>query len=249
MKRVLVTGAAGEIGGIVRRDLGGEFDLTLLHRRAMAEPNSVVLEVAEDLPGLTHAMRGQDAVLHMALDKTDFRNACINEQMAKNVYEAALATQPHPRVIILSSIHAVGGYLDWTKPPLLHVAEGNFDALTHMPPPIRAEQRLYPNGLYGAAKAYSEVLGRFYADQGLQIVVLRIGGVREDDRLEPEPGYKCFFLSRRDCVELIRRAIDADLTRSFSAYFAVSNNTHRVHDISTTIQELGWKPRDNAEEL
>ena len=45
-----------------------------------------------------------------------------------------------------------------------------------------------PDGLYGATKAFSEALGRLYADKfGLEVVALRIGTLRAAPANRPRP--------------------------------------------------------------
>ncbi len=56
------------------------------------------------------------------------------------------------------------------------------------------------------------------------------------------------FLSRRDCAQVVSRAIEADLDASFNVVFAVSRNKWRVHDISGAKRILGFEPEDGAED-
>lgn len=226
-KKILVTGATGTVGTIVREDLASSYNFTLLSRRDVGEPNFLQIDVENDYDALKDAMAGKDAVVHLAYVEED-ETTIVNLSMAKNVYRAALETRPHPRLVMASSIHAVGGYLDWDKKQKM----------------ITDDHSLFPNGLYGALKCYIETLGRFYASRGLEVVVIRFGGVRTDDRMVDEPGYQSFWLSRRDCAHIVSRAIEADIPRKFVRVFAVSNNAHKVHDISSARELLGYNPQD-----
>jgi nucleoside-diphosphate-sugar epimerase len=234
MKKVLVTGASGEIGTIVREDLAGRYALIPVARRKLPESRSQRIDISSDYDGLKQAMAGIEAVVHLAYVEED-PETVTNVAITKNIYRAALETAPRPRLVVASSIHAVGGHLDWTKePPAADM--------------LASDCRLLPNGIYGALKCYIEILGEYYASQGLEVVVIRFGGVRRDDRMEQEPGYRSFWLSRRDCAHMITRAIEAELPGRFVRVFAVSDNTHRVHDISDAKRLLGYEPRDNAEQ-
>ncbi len=231
-KKILVTGATGTIGTIVREDLASSYDFTLLSRSDIAEANFLKIDVANDYDALKDAMAGKDAVLHLAYVEEDGRDT-VNLVMAKNVYRAAMETTPHPRLVMASSIHAVGGHLNWDEDPYGKKIEM-----------ITDDHSLFPNGLYGALKCYIETLGRFYASNGLEVVVIRLGGVRCDDNMADEPGYHSFWLSRRDCAHVINRAIEADIPQKFVRVFAVSDNAHRVHDISSARELLGYNPQD-----
>jgi len=246
LKKVLMTGAAGTVGRALRERLKERFDLTLVDVEDLGLPNSRRIDVARDYEALREAMGGHDAVVHLALD-VDYENSCVNEMMAKNVYRAALATKPHPRVVVTSSIHAVGGYLDWEKEPYSLIARRQFDRLAEMPEPITTDMPLRPNGLYGAAKGYIELLGRYYAAMGIEVLALRLGGIREDDGLRDEPGYASFWLSCRDCAQLTTKAIEADCVPPFSVFFGISNNKYRVHDLADAARALGYEPEDDAE--
>ena len=245
-RKVLVTGATGTIGTIVAEDLAGRYDFTFLSRRRIPRPGFRRLDVARDYAALEELVAEQDAVLHLAYVEEN-ETSVENVMMAKNVCRAALAAEEPPRVILASSIHAVGGHVDWGAEPYASVARREYDGIESMPEMITPAHRLRPNGLYGALKGYIELLGEYYASEGLEVVVIRFGGVRADDSQPDEPGYHAFWLSRRDCAHIIERAIEAELPRNFCVVFGVSKNKYRVHDISTAREMLGYEPRDDAE--
>ena len=66
-KKVLVTGGAGRIGGIVRRFLGSKYELSALDRVAVAGVPSRVADLA-DLDAIRPAFEGQDAVVHLGAE-------------------------------------------------------------------------------------------------------------------------------------------------------------------------------------
>jgi nucleoside-diphosphate-sugar epimerase len=248
-KRVLITGAAGRLGRILSEDLAEKYDLTLLSDVPVADVDFEIIDVARERRRLRQVMDGHDCVIHLAYTEED-ENTTVNFSMAKNVFVSATDVSPVPRVVFASSIHAVGAYLNWGTAPLCHIASGRLDKVSRRYlPSIAPHQPPSPDGLYGAMKCYVEHLCAVYAARGMEVVVLRLGGVRQDDRIEPEPGYRSFWLSRRDCSRLFERAIDAQLKSHYVCVFGVSNNTYRVHDISAAREQLGFEPLDDAEVL
>ena len=246
-KRVLITGAAGRIGKILRTDLAALFDLTLVTDTPIDGLKCQILDLANDYQRLRQVIDGHQTVVHLAYLEENDTNT-VNFKMAKNIFSVVSQMSPSPRVIVASSIHVVGGYLDWQKEPLSYVAKGQLNKVSQQDLPLISQgQPKLPNSFYGAMKCYIEHLGEFYSSRGLEVVVLRLGGVRWDDRIEPEPGYRSFWLSRRDCSQIFEKAILVPLKTTYVCVFGVSNNTYRVHDISSAQRILGYEPLDNAE--
>jgi len=247
-KKVLVTGATGIIGGIVAEDLADRWDMTLVSRRRIRKPGFRRLDVAHDYDGLAKLVAGHDAVVHLAYVEED-EEAVDNFAMVKNVCRAALEAPKRPRLVLASSIHAVGGWLDWDSEPLASIARGECSGLRSRPAPLTIDKPLRPNGVYGALKGYIEILGRHYAERGLEVVAIRFGGVRADDGFPDEAGYHAFFLSRRDCAHAVERAVEARLRQRWNLVFAVSRNRWRVHDITSAKRLIGYDPQDSAESV
>jgi nucleoside-diphosphate-sugar epimerase len=247
-KKVLVTGATGTLGTIVTEDLAGRYDFTMTSRRDIPRAGFRRLDLAEEYDALAEIVAGQDAVVHLAYVEED-ESTVANLKMTKNIYRAALAAPDPPRLVMASSIHAVGGLISWDKEPYASIARRDFGSLAAPPEPVPASHPPRPNGVYAALKGYIEILGGYYASRGLEVVAIRYGGVRTDDSFPPEPGYHSFFLSRRDCAEVVRRAIEAELPQKFNLVFAVSRNTWRVHDIESARGILGFEPQDDAEDF
>ena len=247
-RRVLVTGATGTIGGIVAEDLADRWEMTLLSRRRIRRPGFRRLDVAHDYDRLAKLVAEHDAVVHLAYVEED-EETVDNFAMVKNVCRAASEAPKRPRLVLASSIHAVGGWLDWGSEPFASIARGDCSGLSSRPAPITTEKPLRPNGVYGALKGYIEILGRQYSERGLEVVAIRFGGVRGDDSFPDEAGYHAFFLSRRDCTQVVSRAVEARLGQNWNLVFAVSRNELRVHDISSAMRLIGYDPEDSAEEV
>ena len=230
-KRVLITGAGGRIGGSLADLLGEMYDLRLIYRSSRpAEPpvpDWRVLDL-EDLPGLTDAMQGVDAVVHMAADPTvdaSWESVLHNNIIGTyNVFEAA--RQAGVKKIIFASTNHVMGMYD---------RDGMW--------PIFADQPIRPDSLYGVSKAFGEALGRFWYDQhGVSVICLRIGWMLPEPQDEIA---RWMWLSPRDCAQIVSRAIDSGI--GFDIVYAISRNATRRWDITKTMERFDYRPEDDAE--
>jgi nucleoside-diphosphate-sugar epimerase len=230
-KRVLITGAAGRIGSSLAGQLKDRYDLRLQYHRTIPEQPPVADTVIADVgvyEQIAPAMQGIDAVVHMAADpstRADWESVLHNNIVSTyNVYEAA--RQAGVRKVILASTNHVMGMYDRDQEW-----------------PIYAGQLPRPDSLYGVSKAFGETLGRYYHDQhGLAVICLRIGWFL------PKPHDEIglwMWLSPRDAAQVVWRAIESDLT--YGIFYAISQNSRRRWDISNTMQQLGYRPQDDAE--
>ncbi len=258
-RRVLVTGAEGTIGTVVREHLGDRYDLRCL-TRVPASFSSHVADVA-DLDAILPAFEGIDAVVHLAASpavETPWEEILPNNLVGTyNVFEAARRTGVGA-VVFASSNHAIGGYELDGAPALYELDDPRVYDETVAP---------RPDSLYGVSKLYGENLGRFYSDRfDLRVVCLRIGSVRANDNptasavlassptlldgLTPEQRrqrMRATWLSQRDCAQLIARAIDADDVR-FAVVYGISDNPRQFWDLSSARRLLGYAPEDSAPE-
>jgi GDP-4-dehydro-6-deoxy-D-mannose reductase len=99
--RVLVTGAAGFVGGYLRAELG----------EAFVPYEGDVL----DADALRHAMRGADAVVHLAAESSvagswedPLRSWHVNVDGTVNVLDAVRAGAPGARVVLVSTLEVYG---------------------------------------------------------------------------------------------------------------------------------------------
>ncbi len=235
-KRILITGASGNIGKVLRTGLKDRYDLRLLYHATVLPAESgeeVCVASITDLDKMIEAEEGVDAVVHMAGNSSE--EASFEEVLETNmrgtytVYEAARRTGVN-RVVFASTNHVTGFY----------EKEG-----TYTTPEMPAR----PDSYYGVSKAFGEDLSRYYVDAfGLSVICLRIGSCepeeslihREDDR------FLSTWLSHKDVVQLVWRSIEATSIR-FGIYYGISNNTRAYWDLQNAREELGYAPEDNAE--
>jgi uronate dehydrogenase len=94
-RTVLLTGAAGGVGTLMRERLPGHgYELRLLDLVSVAgEPDAIIADLA-DTEALREAVRGVDAIIHLAgisLESTFDKILHSNIQGTYNLYEAARA--------------------------------------------------------------------------------------------------------------------------------------------------------------
>ncbi|HME95559.1 MAG TPA: NAD(P)-dependent oxidoreductase [Methylomirabilota bacterium] len=227
MKTVLVTGAAGDIGTHLSRELAGRYALRLSDRRPLKPPRGQTF-VRADISKMADALRitrGVDAIVHLGGYSVEGPWPAIlqaNIVGGYNVFEAARRNRVK-RIVFPTSNHAVGYYRrDQT-----------------------IDHRVYikPDSRYGVSKVFGEALGSLYADKyGMECFMIRIGNVN------PRPIDKrrlSIWLSPRDLAQLVSIGIDHPDIK-FEIVYGISRNTRAWYDNSNAFR-LGYRPEDDSE--
>jgi uronate dehydrogenase len=231
IERVLVTGAAGRIGRTLRAGLRGRYPVLRLLDVVPQEPagpgEEVVTVDLNDRSATEQAMEGVDMVVHLAAipDEAPFDDILTgNITTTYSVFEAARRAGVR-RVVFASTNHVTGFY------PRSET--------------VGPEDPVRPDSFYGVSKAFGEALGRLYVDKyGLEVVCLRIGAFEERPTL---PRQLSIWLSPRDCVQLVRRCLEAPEV-GFLIVYGVSANTRSWWQDDAAAR-LGYRPQDNAEQF
>lgn len=229
-RTVLLTGAAGGVGSLMRELLPAYgYDLRLFDVRAIeGAPDAITADLA-DRAAVREAVRGVDAVLHLAgisLEAPFEKILRANIEGTYHLYEAA-RKEGVGRVVFASSNHAVG-FHPRTRPmdPLL---------------PVDVPHR--PDTYYGLSKAFGEDLAQFYWDKhGVETVSVRIGSCF------PEPTsvrMLSLWLSPADGARLFHAALTAPDV-GHTIVYGSSANTRLWWDLSAA-RRLGYEPRDDSE--
>lgn len=249
-RRVLVTGIAGGIGGIVRRDLGSKYELSGLDRVPVEGVESHVADLA-DREAMRPAFDGVGTVVHLAADGSGsaaWESVLPNNIVGTyNVLEACREAGVR-RVVFASTNHVVGYYPE-KDDPYKAVFEGRIDEVAR-PIPQLTTDLLRPDCLYGVSKTFGEAIGRLYFDKyGISFIALRIGGVLMEEGWQRRsyPGL-AMWLSHRDAAQLIERSIDAPQSVGYQIVYGMSGNSLRIHEIETAQSVLGYRPQDDAGE-
>lgn len=228
--RVVLTGAAGKLGRILREPLRALANTLVLSDMVSVSPPPQEGEefLACDLVdhvAVAKLLSNADVVVHFggASQEQAFDPILHSNIIGQfNLYDNALALGIK-RIVLASSNHVTGGY-----------------ATEQM---ISTREPMRPDGLYAVSKGYGELLASFYHDRhGIESVCLRIGTC-----IARPKSLRCLsaWLSHDDLIELVRRAALAPDV-GFAVVYGVSNNTAswwRGDDA----ERIGYRPRDSAD--
>ena len=230
MKRVLLTGAAGDVGGRLRKLLGPvypELRLSDLERPADLGANEPFVQAdLADLAQVEAAVDGVEGIIHLggfSVEgpwETILRSNIIG---CYNLFEAA-RRKGVARVVFASSNHAVGFYPRHRR--------------------IGTDVTVRPDGRYGVSKAFGEALGALYADKhGLRVLCLRIGNVgdRPADRRRLS-----IWLKPEDLAQLVRIGLEHPDLR-FEVFYGASGNERSWWD-NARAHAYGYRPAGRAED-
>ena len=238
-RRVLVTGAAGNIGSYFAEHAQGSYDLRLMVQAEddatdqLRQRGAIVVGDLADLERLKQLCAGIDTVVHLAGDPSPSATwASLLDANIVGTYNIMVAAKAAGcrRVVYASSIHAVSGY------PL--------DVQ------VKTSEPVNPGDLYGVTKCFGEALGRYMAEQeGLSVIAIRIGGFQThaEARKASYAGMLDAWVSRPDLVQLIERCIAAD-NLQFAILHGLSNNRFKRLDISDARALVGYDPQDDLAE-
>ncbi len=228
MKTILITGAAGDVGTHLRRELAGKYALRVSDLRPLKKFHASERYMRADISNFADALRitkGVDAVVHLGGYSVEGPWEGIlsaNIVGCYNMFEAARRNGVR-RIVFPTSNHAAGFYRrDQT-----------------------IDHRAYPkpDSRYGVSKVFGEALGSLYADKyGMQVLCIRIGNVN------PAPIDKrrlSIWLSPRDLAQLVTIGIEHPEIR-FEIVYGVSGNTRSWYDNSNA-HRLEYRPRDDSE--
>jgi len=231
MKRVLLTGAAGDIGRRLRRLLPPiypQLRLSDVKRPAdlRGEETFVAAELG-DLAEVERAVDGCEGIIHLGGHSVEGSwETILNANIigCRNLFEAA-RRKGVQRVVFASSNHAVGFYPRVSR--------------------IGTDVKVRPDTRYGLSKAFGEALGALYADKyRLRVLCLRIGNLG-DRPLDQRR--LAIWLSPEDLVQLIRIGLEhPDL--EYEIFYGASFNERTWWD-NARAYAYGYRPTGRAEEF
>lgn len=227
--RVLITGAAGSIGGALRTYLRPTYRrLRLTDMREIADlaanEEAVVADIT-DRPAMERVVAGAKALVHLAGAGGDGDLEALFRANVRGLFDVLESARLAGirRIVFASSNHAFGCY--------------------PIEVPVSPEMPPRPDSLYGAFKVLGETMLRtYYERHGIASVSLRIGTFRT---LPIDQRSLATWLSPRDVAQLV----DLSLRHPDPGCLVVngySGNT-RIKTTDPSWRFLGYVPLDDAE--
>lgn len=229
MKRLLITGAAGTIGSVLRKRLTSFAEIIRVSDiaplgEAAANEECVTCDLA-DAAAVDALVEGCDGIVHMGGINFERSFETILAGNIVGVYNLFEAARRHgmPRILFASSNHTVGYYPQGER--------------------LGPDAPMRPDGLYGVSKCYGEVLARMYFDKfGQETALVRIGS------FSPEPReYRMLstWFAHDDLVSLVDAVFKVPVL-GCPVIWGVSANDASWWD-NSHLDWLGWQPTGNAE--
>jgi uronate dehydrogenase len=229
-QKILLTGAAGGLGKVLRQSLAVHAQtLRLSDISSMSEAAAHEEIILCDLANKAATMAlsdGVDAIVHLGGVSTEHSFETILGANISGIFHIYEGARVHSvkRIVFASSNHAIGFH-----------KQGDV---------IDADCLLRPDSYYGLSKAYGENMAQFYWNRyGIETVSIRIGSSF------PEPADARMlktWLSYRDLSELVRCSLTAPSV-GHTIVYGVSDNKDGWWDNSKAAH-LGFKPQDNTEQ-
>ncbi|MDR6538163.1 NAD(P)-dependent oxidoreductase [Variovorax soli] len=230
LNRLLLTGAAGGLGKILRERLPTFAqtlrlsDIAALAPAAGAHEEVVPCNLA-DKAAVDALVAGCDAIVHLGGVSVERPFEEVLEANIKGVFHLYEAARRHDvkRVVFASSNHVIGFYKQTE--------------------PIDAHAKRRPDSYYGLSKSFGEDVAQFYFDRwGIETVSIRIGSSF------PEPANRRMmstWLSYRDLTSLVEKSLFTPDVKHTVVY-GVSANRDVWWDNSAAAH-LGYVPQDSSE--
>ena len=228
--RLLLTGAAGGLGKVLRERLRPYADVLRLSDVAGMAPardasEEVVVCDLADKQAVDALVAGCDAIVHMGGVSVERPFEEVLEANIKGIFNLYEAARRHgvKRVVFASSNHVIGFYKQNEK--------------------LDANVRRRPDGYYGLSKSFGEDMASFYFDRyGIETVSMRIGSSF------PEPKDRRMmssWLSYDDLVQLIEKGLFTPNV-GHTVVYGASNNRDGWWD-NHAAAHLGFVPKDSSE--
>jgi len=231
MKRVLMTGAAGAVGGMIRPLLARTYSEVVLsdvsEPRDLQSNETFVQAELTDMAAVERACEGVDGIVHLGGYSVEGPWEPILQSNIIGCYHLFEAARRKGvgRVVFASSNHTIGFYPRAER--------------------IGVDVVPRPDGRYGVSKLFGEGLASLYADKhGMRVLSLRIGNVA-DRPLDKRR--LSIWISPEDLVQLIRIGLEHPDLR-YEVMYGISLSERAWWDNSVAYK-YGYRPTGRAEDF
>lgn len=234
--KVVITGAAGKVGGMVRWALAGRHELRFLDVSPVAEPEGEMLVGSVlDPEVLARAVAGMDAVIHLAYGAATGATAEENDDLSFRVnaqgtfcVARAAAQAGVPHIVYASTLSLYDGH---------HPGPG--ERFSEKNPPA-------PAGVYSLTKYFGEEALRTFARRGcFSATCLRLTHPTWPEEWEREreryPDSAHARTAAADVGEAFRLALE-NPGAGFRVFHIASEHPQCRWDISKAKRVLGYRP-------
>jgi uronate dehydrogenase len=228
---ILITGAAGDVGGRLRKLLKGVYPrirLSDIRKPAnlAADEDFIAADLA-DYSQVETITAGIDGIIHLGGHSIEGSWDAIHKANivgCYNLFEAAYRAGVK-RVVFASSNHAVGFYPRDQK--------------------IGVNVTLRPDSRYGVSKAFGEAVGALYADKhGLRVTCVRIGNVND---MPLDKRRLSIWIKPEDLAQLVRIGLEHPDIR-FEVFYGSSDNNAGWWDNSNA-RRFGYRPQFRSQDF
>ena len=222
--RILVTGAAGQVGSTVARGLRTRHQVRGHDRVPMPELDDTIVSDLNDFDAVLEATRGMDGVAHIGGLPGDDEWEPIHQSNIVGTYNVFEACRRNgvKRVAFASRVGVLGQYPRGVT--------------------LTVDIVSTPIGFYTISKVFGESIAYSYArEHDMGCVCVRIGSFNLS-RDQPEPP---LHLSHGDCLRVFEQAL-VHPNVTFAVVFGVSDSNWPLYDLEHGRQAIGYCPQDRS---
>lgn len=246
MKKVVLIGGSGDIGGILLKGLQDEFDLYNLDLN-ISHPGTkhIQTDVLNYEQLINNIPDHTDVLINLVF--TPLKGDLVNVKEMGHMVDVFFKASYHifqaaverniPKVIFTSSNHVTDYY-----------ESGGNSALGRE---ITIHDYPVSKGLYGVLKLASENIGfAFHHTYNLSVINLRIGSIKQNEQKEIHQNFsrlKKTWLTETDTINLYKESIESDV--AYGTYYGVSDNPGKPWNTENAKIELGFVSRENTVDI
>ena len=222
--KILVTGAAGQVGSTVARGLRKHHQVRGHDRVPMPELDDTIVSDLNDFDAVLEATRGMDGVAHIGGLPGDDEWEPIHQSNIVGTYNVFEACRRNgvKRVAFASRVGVLSRY-----------PRGATLTVDIVPTPV---------GFYTISKVFGESIAYSYArEHDIGCVCVRIGSFNLS-RDQPEHP---LHLSYGDCLRVFEQAL-VHPNVTFAVVFGVSDSNWPLYDLEHGRQAIGYCPQDRS---